>query len=106
MKKVLERTKKRVLAVLISAGVILGSLAAYTVAAADEGELTNLALGMPVTASDSMATDYDGGKYYGPERVTDGVKTLEDDQSFWGVNAGKDVGSWLKIDLLTPQTGK
>lgn len=104
MKKVLERTKKRVLAVLISAGVILGSLAAYTVAAADEGELTNLALGMPVTASDSMATDYDGGKYYGPERVTDGVKTLEDDQSFWGVNAGKDVGSWLKIDLLTPQT--
>ena len=47
MKKVLERTKKRVLAVLISAGVILGSLAAYTVAAADEGELTNLALGMP-----------------------------------------------------------
>ena len=51
MKKVLERTKKRVLAVLISAGVILGSLAAYTVAAADEGELTNLALGMPVTAS-------------------------------------------------------
>lgn len=38
MKKVLERTKKRVLAVLISAGVILGSLAAYTVAAADEGE--------------------------------------------------------------------
>ena len=48
MKKVLERTKKRVLAVLISAGVILGSLAAYTVAAADEGELTNLALGMPV----------------------------------------------------------